>query len=237
MNVLINNKISMTSRDIAELTGKRHDHVMRDIRLEIEALGEIDAPIFGAVDYKDKKGEKRPMYSFGKKGAMQLALKYDAVTRFKVIEKIEELESKLNRPTTLRESLLAQVKLIDENEKLQIENKAMTPKAEFFDAVTDSKTALEMGKIAKVLAIKGYGRNKLFAFLREAKILRHNNEPYQQYIDRGLFRIIEQKYKVPCGETRISIKTLVFQKGLDYILKAVNKHEDIKLQKWEEEMR
>lgn len=92
MNELIEKEIKMTSLELAEITGKQHAHVMRDIRNEIEALGESNESIFGLVDYTDAKGEKRPCYSFGKDGAMQLALKYDAVTRRKVILKLEEIE-------------------------------------------------------------------------------------------------------------------------------------------------
>ena len=41
MNQLISNKeITMCSRDIADLTGKRHDHVMADINKMIEWLGD-----------------------------------------------------------------------------------------------------------------------------------------------------------------------------------------------------
>ncbi|KPU42138.1 hypothetical protein OXPF_39170 [Oxobacter pfennigii] len=122
----------------------------------------------------------------------------------------------------------------DENTKAMFKNtlevvrqqteqiKTMKPKAEFFDAVADSKTAIEMSKAAKVLNF-GKGRNTLFAILRAEGILRDNNEPYQEYIDRGYFRVIEQKYSKPDGSTNISIKTLVYQKGLDYIRKILNK--------------
>jgi Rha family phage regulatory protein len=73
----------MISRELAEITGKRHDNVMRDIKNEIEALRENSESIFGLVkgnalifelvNYTDAKGEKRPCYSFGRDGAMQLA--------------------------------------------------------------------------------------------------------------------------------------------------------------------
>jgi len=92
----------------------------------------------------------------------------------------------------------------------------MKPKAEFFDAVADSKDAIEMKEVAKVLDM-GIGRNKLFEFLRSKRILMPNNEPYQAYVDKGYFRLIEQKYQTNDGETRINIKTLVYQKGLDFI--------------------
>jgi phage antirepressor YoqD-like protein len=107
--------------------------------------------------------------------------------------------------------------------RLAAENKVqvLTPKAQFYDDVAGSKDAIEMAHVAKVLSIKGYGRNNLFDFLREKKILDKDNIPYQKYVDTGYFRVLEQKYKVPSGETKINIKTLVFQKGVDYIRKLI----------------
>lgn len=95
------------------------------------------------------------------------------------------------------------------------------PKVQFFDAVAGSKDSIEMGQVAKVLGIKGLGRNKLFELLRENKVLQKDNIPYQKYVDAGYFRVLEQKYTVPSGETKVNIKTMVFQKGVDYIRKLV----------------
>lgn len=92
----------------------------------------------------------------------------------------------------------------------------MKPKAEFFDAVTDSKDAISMNEVAKVLNFKGVGRNKLFEILRNQKILDNRNIPYQRYIDASWFRTIEQKYSKG-ADTCINIKTLVFQKGVEKI--------------------
>ena len=91
------------------------------------------------------------------------------------------------------------------------------PKVEFFDAVAESKDAIEIASVAKVLNVPRVGRNKLFEFLRNHKILMRNNQPYQKYVDCGYFRIIEQKYERPNGDTCINIKTLVYQKGVKYI--------------------
>jgi len=99
--------------------------------------------------------------------------------------------------------------------------KTLEPKAEFFDAVAGSRDAISIGDAAKVLDM-GVGQNKLFDVLRREQILKDNNVPYQEYIDRGYFRVIEQKFVVK-GETRISIKTLVSQRGLDYIRKMLQK--------------
>ena len=120
-------------------------------------------------------------------------------------------------PATYKEALLELVAAIDEKEALErkiIENK---PKVEFYEAVANSKTAIPMDQVAKVLNMQGIGRNKLFDVLRNQKILQKNNIPYQKYVDCGYFRVVESKYTKPNGETCISIKTLVYQKGVDYI--------------------
>lgn len=104
------------------------------------------------------------------------------------------------------------------NQNKQIET--MKPKAEFFDTVADSKTAMSMDTVAKVLEIKGFGRNNLFKFLREEKVLGEWNRPYQEYVDRGWFRVIEQTY-TKNGEQVVTTKTLVYQKGVDAIRKLI----------------
>lgn len=97
MQELMKNDIKMTSKELAELTGKEHSHVMRDIRCEIENLvkeGVEAESIFGLVEYTDIKGEVRPMYSFGREGAMQIAMRYSAIIRRKVILRLEDLEKR-----------------------------------------------------------------------------------------------------------------------------------------------
>lgn len=98
------------------------------------------------------------------------------------------------------------------------------PKVEFFDAVADSKDAISIGEVAKTLNM-GIGRNRLFEILRNKNILQADNIPYQKYIDAGYFRVIEQKYTRPDGETHISLKTLVYQKGLNYIRRVVEQEQ------------
>lgn len=116
-------------------------------------------------------------------------------------------------------------RLTADNTVLLEDNKRMKPKEEFFDAVTDSTDAVDMKDAANALHM-GIGRNNLFKFLREQKILTENNRPYQQYIDRGYFRVIEQKYDKGYGETGINIKTVVYQKGIDYIRKRLTEARD-----------
>ena len=114
-------------------------------------------------------------------------------------------------------ALIVAQNIISQKDK-QIEE--MQPKADFFDAVADSKTAISMNEVSKVLGIKGLGRNNLFEFLRDNAILDRWNVPYQKYIDCGWFRVIEQKY-TKNGEEHISIKTLVYQKGVDAVRRKI----------------
>lgn len=96
----------------------------------------------------------------------------------------------------------------------------LKPAAEFAYQICSSKDAIDIGNCAKVLN-RNIGRNSLFEFLRNQKILQQDNIPYQKYIDSGYFRVIETKYTIPSGETKISLKTLVLQKGVAYINKLL----------------
>lgn len=128
----------------------------------------------------------------------------------------EEQRNKFPIPRTYSEALLLaanQAKQIETQTKQLEEQK---PKVEFFDQVTDSKDAIDMGSCAKVLNM-GIGRNRLFEFLRNEGVLQRTNIPYQKYIDLGYFRTIEQKFSKPDGTNCINIKTVVYQKGMAFI--------------------
>lgn len=96
----------------------------------------------------------------------------------------------------------------------------LKPAAEFAYQICSSKDAIDIGNCAKVLN-RNIGRNRLFEFLRNKNILQQDNIPYQKYIDSGYFRVIETKFTIPSGETKISLKTLVLQKGVAYINKLL----------------
>ena len=119
-------------------------------------------------------------------------------------------------PQTFSDALRAYADEVEAHDKAKALIEAQRHKVEFFDDVADSKDAIDISEAAKVLNI-GMGRNRLFKTLRERKILKPNNIPYQEYVDRGYFRVIEQKFKKQNGDTCINIKTLVYQRGLEYI--------------------
>jgi len=123
MNQLITTDVKMTSVNIANVTGKRHADVMRDIRKEIDELGEeISQRIFAQSKYTNERGRNYDCYTFGKEGAMQLALKYDAKTRYNVIQYVEKLE---NKPVSQLDILQGAVNQLvqQENRLIAVEKK------------------------------------------------------------------------------------------------------------------
>ena len=85
MKELVLNKETMSSLEVAELTGKAHFNVMRDIRSLLEQ--KVNQINFELVEYTDKKGEKRSCYNLTKKGCLILASGYDAKLREKIIDR------------------------------------------------------------------------------------------------------------------------------------------------------
>lgn len=223
MNELsIGSKETMTSREIAEITGKEHKNVMRDIDVLLEQG--VDRLNFELTSYIDSCNRKQQMYVLTKKGCYILASGYNALLREKIINRWEELENALKPqlPQTYLEALKELVKVEEEKQVLQAENIEMLPKAEFFDDVVGSKDTVDMATVAKTLNC-GIGRNKLFEMLRNKKVLQNNNQPYQRYVDLGWFRLVESRYTKPNGDTCVNIKTVVFQKGIDGIRKIIKK--------------
>lgn len=217
------------SREVAEMIGKEHSKLLRDVRNYIEQLNQSkigSVEFFTESTYKDSKGETRPCYFVTKKGCEFIAHKLTGVKgagfTAKYINRFHEMEDVIQTQLPSGNNLIALAvieaqKMLEQKDR-QIEK--MTPKAEFFDAVADSKTAISMNEVAKVLSIKGYGRNNIFEFLRNEGILDRFNVPYQRYVDSGWFRVIEQKY-MKNGEPQVTTKTLVYQKGVDAIRRKI----------------
>ena len=103
----------MTSLEVAEITGKEHKSVLRDIRDEIEKLESqriFTEHIFVPSEYQDRTGRTLPMYILTREGVLQLAARYDAVVRFKLIEKVSQ-PAKVLSPV---QQLLAQAQILVE---------------------------------------------------------------------------------------------------------------------------
>jgi len=90
----------MTSIEVADLTGKRHDHVMRDIKVLAEQ-GAINPPNFGEIAYTDSRNREQVMYSLDFKASMVLVTGYDAVKRAAVIDRWVALETGEAKPAMI----------------------------------------------------------------------------------------------------------------------------------------
>lgn len=128
-------------------------------------------------------------------------------------------QDKMSDAELIAKALTIANRIIENKDKLISE---MKPKADYFDTVASSKSATTMEEAAKNLDYVNVGRNKLFEILRNEHILKSDNLPYQEYIDRGYFRVIQSKWTDKYLQPQISYKTLVYQKGMNYIDKKLN---------------
>lgn len=93
----------------------------------------------------------------------------------------------------------------------------LKPKADQHDLFLTGENCQPMNEVAKSLDI---GRNKLFEYLRDKKVFMRNNVPYQNYLDRGYFKVIEKPIAMG-GSNFNKTQTLVTSKGVEYIAKLL----------------
>lgn len=205
MNELLKVKETMSSLQIAEITGKRHDAVLRDIK-NLLSQG-VNAHNFVAVEYIDKKGELRPCYQLTKKGCLILASGYNAKLREKIIDRWEELETGKHDggfqvPQSFSEALqLAadQAKQIEEQQK-QIEQKdkaigKLQPKADFADAISYS-TVKKNKEINEKFAVSGKMSN--FATLTDGNHIYLAGQAVKLLNDNWAFFIAQMRHISGC---------------------------------------
>ena len=88
----LNTQQTMTSLEIAELTGKQHFHVMEAIRKMEPAWKKIAASNFRLGTYKDANGQLRPCYQLTKTECLYIATKFNDEARAKLVLRWQELE-------------------------------------------------------------------------------------------------------------------------------------------------
>ena len=117
--------VTMSSREIAELTNKDHAHVMRDIRNLQEELAESKIGLWcKQSEYKANTGQGYKMYELDKEATLTLISGYSASLRMAIIKRWQELEKTIKVPQTFKEALLLAVEQQEkiEQQQLQIEN-------------------------------------------------------------------------------------------------------------------
>ncbi|SEN53101.1 phage antirepressor KilAC domain-containing protein [Lihuaxuella thermophila] len=197
-----------------------------------QAVGRLDEDERCLIPVTDSLGRQQNTFAVNEPGLYSLILgsrkpEAKAFKRWITHEVIPSIrktgqysvnESRFQIPQTLPEALRLAADLAEEKERLEQENRVLAPKAESFDTFMSADNAQPIGTVAKAL---GIGPNKLFARLREEKILMSGNRdkknlPYQEYIDRGYFRVKETP--IVMGDKTINrTQTLVTPKGVDWI--------------------
>ena len=115
-------------------------------------------------------------------------------------------------PQTLREALLLAADQQATIEAHQATISTLAPKAVFTDRVTASKDAISIREFAKVLG--DTGQNRFYQWLRSKNYLTLNGtEPYQRWVDQGIFIVIEKAFEDVHGLDRVGRKTLITGKG------------------------
>lgn len=225
MNTLIEiTEQTMSSREIAAMTNKRHDHVLRDcdkLNLHYEKMG---FPKLGEGYYtlQSTGKQKHRQFELNRMQTFDLMTGYDAELRIKVNRRWEELESKaqtidFSNPNIVLQ--LAQNWADEQKKRIEAENKVrkLQPKVEFLDKILDTDEKIDIGQAAKILELS-FGRNTMFKELRERGIFfKNRNEPKQQYIDRGYFQLKEKFIERNNHDGFVVVKVLVTQKGLEFL--------------------
>lgn len=235
---------TISSREVAEMMEKQHKEIMWmiegnerrgivGIKPTIDQSAELHfANYFIESTYNDR-GRQLKCYECTKMGCEILANKLTGkkgilftakyVSKFNEMEKyIKEQEPKM--PTTYKEALQHLLLQVEENERLQLENKEhqktigeMSPKAKYFDDLVDKDLLLNFRDTAKELEIK---QKDFIEFLINNKYIFRDNggnlKPYSTSISKGFFKIREFVVNNHAGT-----QTLITPKGREYFNKKI----------------
>lgn len=202
------------SRQVAEMIGKEHKHLLRDIGRYNKVLStspKLDSlNFFVKSAYLDSKGEKRPYYKITRKGCDMVANKLigergilftgEYVTRFEEMkEALNKNKAQLPDFTNPVEAARAWANEVEAKQNALKQIEADKPKVLFAEAVETAKSSILVGELAKLIKQNGIdiGQQRLFNFMRENGYLIKQkgsayNMPTQKSMNLGLFEIKER---------------------------------------------
>ncbi|KZK31544.1 antirepressor [Delftia sp. GW456-R20] len=182
--------LTMSSREIAELTGRDHGNVMRDIRTMLDDLQASNLnPVCETTTYAGANGQRYSQYELDRDTCLTLLLGYDAVARMKVVKRWQELEAQAAPavPRTMSQALRLAAEQAEQIEQQQAALALAAPKAEYVDRYVAANGAKGFRQVAKLL---GANEHAFRAWLQEEKIMyRLGGEwtAHQCHIDAGRF--------------------------------------------------
>lgn len=224
----------LDSREVAEMVGKAHNDLMKDIRRYCEqlSLGKIpQSDFFTESTYVNGRGKEYPCYLITKEGCEFIAHKLTGVkgTEFtaKYIKRFHQMENVIKEHVPQGKELLAlavlEAQKTIEEQTAQIEE--MKPHAVLGQAITTANTSILVGDLAKILRQNGVdiGAQRLFVWMRENGYLIKRkgtdwNLPTQRSMDMGLFEIKESVHIDGNGCNKINRTPKVTGKGQQYFV-------------------
>lgn len=225
MNDIIKSNLeTMTSLQIAEVTGKMHKDVLEAIRNMEPAWVKTTGRKFPLSEYKDSTGRTLPMYQLNKTECLYVATKFNDEARAKLVIRWEELERErmsggFRVPQNFAEALKLAAEQAERVELQRQQLEAMRPKALFADAVATSDRSCLVAELAKILRQNGVniGQNRLFGWLRKNGYLcskgEYYNQPTQKAMEAGLFEVKKTSIAKPDGSVLVTTTTKVTGKG------------------------
>ena len=216
----------MSSIEIAEVTGKRHDAVLRDIRKLLKQG--VAAHNFVVSEYTDATGRKLPCYNLTKKGSLILASGYNAVLREKIIDRWESLETgkatpyyqTYQIPQSFSEALMLAAKQAEQIESQQKQIQAQSnqiaeleKQTEYTRVILQSKSTALVTQIAQDY---GMSARKFNAILRDLNIqhkVRNQWVLFGKYLNKGYVQSSTFNFTRSDGREDVSMTTEWTQKG------------------------
>lgn len=181
--------LTMSSREIAELTGKELSHVHRDIRTMLDELKD-DPSLDHVSEDKDARGYTLAFH-LDRELTYTLLTGYSIPLRRNVVARWQELEAMQGPklPTTMAEALRLAADQAEQIEKQQAALAIAAPKAAFVDQYVDASGLKGFRQVAKLLKAN---ETHFRLFLIENKVMyRLAGEwvAYQNHIDAGRFSV------------------------------------------------
>lgn len=223
MNTIVapSNTITMSSREIAELTGKQHKDVIRDVQVMCKALAEDGADLRHLEEIKDGRGYTAE-FRLDRILTETLLTGYSIPLRYRVVTRLSELENVSRQvvtvPQTLPEALRFAADLADQNGELQRVISKQAPKVAAINRLAAAGGAICITDAAKQL---GLPPARLFAWLEQHRWIfrRHGCKrwvAYQPRITSGhmTHKVTALKPDPETGIERAAFDPMVTPKGL-----------------------
>lgn len=189
------NSVTMSSLEIAELTGKLHKNVKRDIDTMLADLKE-DALNFEHI-YLDSMNRQQTAYRLDRRHVDCLLTGYSAVLRMKVIDRWQELEVQQQPAHRIPQTFAEALRLAAE----QAEQLALAaPKVEVFDRIVNRGVLMTATQVGQKISLSAVKLNQMLGELNVYNRSVKRARAFQQwFIDKGFgeMKQTEQGYSQP----------------------------------------